>query len=312
MDEIYADGDGGDGPDDEVLGLLAPPPSTLYHYTSTEGLLGILASGSIWATDLAFLNDSREMHYGLDLVRAAMLELEDGRWNEDLVDLILSLREVPPTMRLMVACFSENGDALGQWRGYGRQQGFALGVDTTLASKTLDAVSSREQAFGAVCYDADLSKALAAVWARMMMDAFAEHFLPHATAPAESDDEDRIEAAGQALYEFDTEHGRRAATACSYIKDPAFAEEREWRVVHPWFQAESDSQIAFRAGPLGPTPYVPLDLRGADGLVPISEVIVGPGDNAELRVTATQLLLAKHGYEHGRVSVRVSDVPFRP
>jgi hypothetical protein len=36
------------------------PAGLLYHYTDLRGLLGILESGSIWATHIRFLNDLSE------------------------------------------------------------------------------------------------------------------------------------------------------------------------------------------------------------------------------------------------------------
>jgi hypothetical protein len=43
------------------------PPSTLYHYTSQKGLLGIIEKGEIWATDILYLNDTMEYKYAVNL-----------------------------------------------------------------------------------------------------------------------------------------------------------------------------------------------------------------------------------------------------
>lgn len=48
----------------------------LYHYTDVAGLIGICTSGSLWATNLRFMNDARE----LDHARHLMLKvLGDAR-----------------------------------------------------------------------------------------------------------------------------------------------------------------------------------------------------------------------------------------
>jgi hypothetical protein len=47
-------------------------PATLYHYTSAAGLLGILKTRSIWATNIRFMNDTREFALALDLITAAL------------------------------------------------------------------------------------------------------------------------------------------------------------------------------------------------------------------------------------------------
>lgn len=38
----------------------------LYHYTDINGLKGIIDNSSLWATDIKFLNDSKELYAGID------------------------------------------------------------------------------------------------------------------------------------------------------------------------------------------------------------------------------------------------------
>src|SRR6266568_442547 len=52
---------------DKKTGLLP----RLYHYTSQEGLLGILSSKTLWATRIQSLNDSTEFAYTLALLKKA-------------------------------------------------------------------------------------------------------------------------------------------------------------------------------------------------------------------------------------------------
>ncbi|MEU6190491.1 hypothetical protein [Nocardia sp. NPDC047038] len=40
----------------------------LYHYTDINGLKGILDSGEIWLTHMAYLNDSQEFEYGIGVM----------------------------------------------------------------------------------------------------------------------------------------------------------------------------------------------------------------------------------------------------
>jgi len=50
------------------------PPAKLYHYTSTEGLLGILRNRQLWASNVLYLNDATEL---VDSVRIIRSLLED-------------------------------------------------------------------------------------------------------------------------------------------------------------------------------------------------------------------------------------------
>ncbi|MBK8568650.1 MAG: hypothetical protein IPN81_00940 [Nitrosomonadales bacterium] len=90
------------------------PPTIIYHYTDINGLLGMIASGKIWATHISRLNDSSEYHHGIkvvaDCVRAAM-----PISSKPLVDKILSEFQKVETY---VASHSTEPDLLSQWRSY--------------------------------------------------------------------------------------------------------------------------------------------------------------------------------------------------
>src|ERR1700745_2358870 len=57
-------------PDSDLAPLL--PLRTLYHYTTQAGLLGILTSKSIWASEIRFLNDATEFRTAFDAVGAEL------------------------------------------------------------------------------------------------------------------------------------------------------------------------------------------------------------------------------------------------
>lgn len=115
-----------------------------WHYTSTAGLLGILASSSLWASHVATLNDSTEIRFGMDLVRSRLpTRLEDVQVWADLARARIDA-DVPAAVTgmlglvegslmdggLYVFCASLSGDSLSQWRGYGGNStsGFAVGL----------------------------------------------------------------------------------------------------------------------------------------------------------------------------------------
>jgi hypothetical protein len=49
-------------------------PEELWHYTDATGLIAILQSKKIWATQVTCLNDTLEQRYFGDLVHAAVKE----------------------------------------------------------------------------------------------------------------------------------------------------------------------------------------------------------------------------------------------
>ncbi|KQV50324.1 hypothetical protein ASC95_13135 [Pelomonas sp. Root1217] len=54
------------------------PTGELFHYTTSAGLLGIVQSGSIWATEARYLNDATELSNALERIGAEAGECAKG------------------------------------------------------------------------------------------------------------------------------------------------------------------------------------------------------------------------------------------
>ena len=100
------------------------------HYTKSSGLKGIIDNGEIWASNVSFLNDRRELLYGLDaaakVVKKFASKTTYADWHKPLDSAIYHLKsgQIPNTY---AACFCEKSDLLSQWRGYGgSEQGIAI------------------------------------------------------------------------------------------------------------------------------------------------------------------------------------------
>ncbi len=106
--------------------------SRLYHYTSVNGLRGIIDSGNIWATHLGFLNDLSEGRAALaDEAYRARLEETDKR-----APLFIAsfCRHQEPHQQ-------KNG-LLSQWRGYAGEGG---GYCVVFDEDTLDGLVEAER-----------------------------------------------------------------------------------------------------------------------------------------------------------------------
>jgi hypothetical protein len=122
--------------------LAAPLPKFLYHYTTGDGLLGIMQSSTLWATHIAYLNDSAEFRGASDMLKERLKQEFDS--NDTLVDintlsprkqLALWLWEVTDRLHsasLYVICFCVDGDLLSQWRGYSGSYGYSVGFRTEM------------------------------------------------------------------------------------------------------------------------------------------------------------------------------------
>jgi hypothetical protein len=112
------------------------PTRTLYHYTSLAGFSGILASKSLWFSDLSTANDPREVHLGFDKFMTALnsviLEEYPGKKGHFLISLADRLRKYRENARAYCCCFSLAVDALPMWGAYGSNYaGLAVGFRAT-------------------------------------------------------------------------------------------------------------------------------------------------------------------------------------
>src|SRR5215470_941549 len=91
-------------------------PPLLFHYTTQAGLVGIVKSNLLWATNALYLNDSSELRYGLSVARKCLDEtkgmspvvtefLRRGRQ-------LLDFEAILPNHQFYVCCFSEEPDLL--------------------------------------------------------------------------------------------------------------------------------------------------------------------------------------------------------
>lgn len=100
--------------------LTREPPPALYHYTDLGGLLGILKSGVIWASQAQYLNDTQELLHAYSLFREEIERRRScGQIDDQMRDLLLGAIDVSPWVMVFICSFSEHSDLLSQWRAYG-------------------------------------------------------------------------------------------------------------------------------------------------------------------------------------------------
>src|SRR5579875_1366496 len=101
--------------------LSRKPESLLFHYTDTNGLLGILRSRTIWCSSAFHMNDRAEYRYGLDLIERRLhdhLRYVRGMNNEAYGYALDDIEFLRTGMQAFIASFSTEGDLLSQWLAY--------------------------------------------------------------------------------------------------------------------------------------------------------------------------------------------------
>jgi len=273
-----------------------PEPETLYHYTSAPGLLGILKQGSVWATNIRFMNDTREFGLALELMTVALERRSSDGTSRFMSALHQVLREAlrsASSTEFYVSSFSEDGDQLSQWRGYCPSgSGYSIGVRPI----TLTEADADGMRFLVPCiYDKGEHKQLVETVTNDVI-AFANTYW---TGP---DSSDRVLRESFKVFE------RVVSLLGPALKDTTFREEVEWRLVSlP--SAFSAQALEFRPGRATLVPYFSHPL-GMDGDVPlIAEIVIGPTAYPDLARRAAEDLLRK--YRLRRTRIRASTIPFR-
>ena len=289
-------------------------PDVVYHYTTAAGLQGIIDSASLWATDLAYLNDSTEMRYGLEIFQTELLKhISHFRASDVLVSQMFDEAHLFERLRVFVNCFCEDGDLLSQWRGYSGAGGYCVGLDAKATGARLVKNGFSGRLLVNVLYGPEAASMTTKIWSRIMaegMEPLLKQMIEVADRSSYGPSDDDVELVAKAMYEIGSPEVSRALILCSFLKHPAFEEEKEWRIIAPMQMLKLDpNTIQFRQGYLGLIPYIKINLGDGDGRLPIREVKVGPGSDQALRIQAVKLLLHTKGYSN--VSVTASEAPFR-
>ena len=280
-------------------------PSVLCHYTTVDGLTGILETRRFWATHAEYLNDKTELRYAIELVRKrlqARAEKEKGELFFFLQYAMHNFNLFESKLDVYVSCFCEDEDLLSQWRAYGASGGgYAVCVSPTLPPEEISVDRPAQIFLRKVVYDMMeqeffIDEAISCV-CRALKEV-------RKTSSAVSD----IEMTQKFVGNF-----RGLMLDCMWcFKDAAFSTEREWRFGHVR-RRDDLSEVKFRSVKGALIPYVTLDLSSmytkGRGLIRISKIVHGPTLEPILTERSLQWLLARLGYTD--TTVGGSKVPLR-
>jgi len=333
----------------QVIPEREEPRGLLYHYTTPEGLLGIMKSGSIRATHVRYLNDKTELKHALsqefeDHLLDTLFPVASKEKKESLRKL---RRDHSKVDEVYVASFTDDaaalasdaarpGDRLSQWRAYSNPAGgFSLGFDSKLVmggwqSKGLRGIdrslllrcrySPREKRDAArkvgAAGSGTLSKAL---------ESCLDLFRKKVGREPDLAEGGFIESWSDAFALGKTDADYFIWEAARF-KDEAFSEEHEWRIVVQCDRQRlldahcfdtSSPIIHFRAGRYGLTPYIDLPLGFTSAESPLRRIIVGPSQQEKEALEGVKLLLQCKGIKvktegsPDGVEVVPSRIPYR-
>jgi hypothetical protein len=275
------------------------PTSELYHYTSLGSILKIVPERTLHATDARFLTDASEMRVIVDNLKFAMTSVANP--DDFTMRLHAQLRAWLENRlselgnAVFVACFTQNGNLLSQWRSYSDPgKGLSIGFDP---DKLADTAYSQGFMVGQCIYDPKRQKELAAE-VLSAIESQAKMMFPNSPARA------RFEPA------FEAVEGDLLKIAVLF-KDNAFREEAEWRLVSPVISNYVVSPIKFREGRSMLTPYMSFELPTApDRRIDFKHVWIGPTPHPNRAMVALNEYFAKHG-SSPRFGIAYCSIPYR-
>jgi Protein of unknown function (DUF2971) len=177
----------------------------LWHYTSVQGLVGILTSRSLRLSDARFLNDRTERTYSLDVIETIINRRSTFRSSADRAvakRVVARMRANLRASPLFVSSLSEARETLSQWRRYGANgMGYCIGFEPWALS---DAIAVLE------------SGSLQKIWYGPNQQRDAIRSVLHSSVVT-GFDEQEIQASLERI--------------ALQMKSPVFADEKEWRLV---------------------------------------------------------------------------------
>src|SRR5579864_4314434 len=90
------------------------PPQTIYHYTSQQGLLGIIQQRALWVSSIRHLNDAAESQFAIEIMKEQLKpspEDDPNIWTP-FFDQVSNYFDVMKDADSLVGSFSEEGDQL--------------------------------------------------------------------------------------------------------------------------------------------------------------------------------------------------------
>jgi hypothetical protein len=276
------------------------PDETLYHYTTFTGLMGIVESGCLWASDIRYMNDSAELNHMVALTRREVEErIALGHPNPRLLNQFLEwiTDRVTDGHLLFSGSFRANGNLLSQWRGYSE-----LGKGVSIGFEPGHLITcARMQGFmiGKCVYDPIQQKKLIHQLVDHVEDLAAEACGIHGCRTDE--------LFCEVFRSVESDLLRIAAI----LKHPSFEEEAEWRVVSPIVTDFKDPSVHFRVGAHMLVPYFKFSLVAPKQEGPrFQHLFLGPTPNSNSSLNSLRMYLAKNGLSPIR-GITYCQIPYR-
>lgn len=268
------------------------PDQIVWHYTDGSGLLGIFQSATLFATQVASLNDPDETKYATDLYKEVVQQVMSEKVDDPdaatfFMGVLKAVKEDPEspvhgTSKFFVTCFSGDENDLPQWRLYGGRNPYAIGfyargLNREPNSKLYRVIYDREKQLLFV-------REVVEATLRFYREGLVGERLEDPTKWAET----FFDAWDEWIYKL-----------APLIKDACWRTENEFRIVHE-LKGSEFPKVRFTQKQTVLARYLPLEtttwVKRRAPLLPIAKVWIGPGERQSFTKISLDLLLEQMGY----------------
>ncbi len=259
----------------------------LYHYTSQWAMHSIVENRCLWISHVYYMNDANEIRYGCNLFKKIISNRinheEEGIIKQLLFDLSNQVDQLMGFPHyLFIFALSEKGNLLSQWRGY-----TPLGAGVSIGfnqDKLQEHARQREFSLIKCVYEKKEQDDI--------LYPLLDRIITQFNIDLPSIDTKGIPEHQKYLY-YLNKYKEELLMAFCYLKDPAFKEECEWRLISKYYEKYIDPDIKYREGKTTLIPYIELKLSGIeqDGRL-FEQVFVGPSPNYQLSFHAVSCYLS--------------------
>jgi hypothetical protein len=271
----------------------------LYHYTGIAGLMGIVDSRAIWASHAYYLNDSKEILHAVDVLsnkieRYVTLMGMEKDYALQLRTWLVSFRQT--AYHIFVFSLSEERSLLSQWRSYTPHgKGVSVGFSTQTINNLLN--SNKGFRLAKCLYTQDEHNTLLDSLMEKLLVTFRQGDHPALGQKAHP---------SQTYHPFFESFRNDFLQVLAIVKHEAFREEKEWRVLSPYYASYKGSQVQFRPGASMIMPYTVLDLPKQGVL--FEQVVLGPSRDINLSHSALSTYMSNRGVCNVTFN---SEIPYR-
>lgn len=287
----------------------------LYHYTTAEGVQGIVKNKQFIATQRDYLNDKMEFLYAFQVMEAlvntyivneALRHRFLNLVEEEMRQLAIAIpscqvdcTEEVVMQQFYVVAFSKLENSALLWAEFTDFKGYCLGFDY---ARLVEGFQGRVFLHGTVIYDEK-------VQTQCLLDALLSCIrggIDRGLSDLEGFFEEESNPGDDCLLSVAEDMAVVCSIYAMFFKKEFFAGEEEYRFV---FSPSGRAQEAgFRIVEQVFLPYIKVEYDDSSAGLPIESVMVGAKNNTDIAVRGVRAFLREEGLE---IPVTLSDIPLR-